>query len=165
MRLFWALAILYAGLVAWAAGVLPDRVPAHWGSSGPPDRWASRTEALVMLVVLGLIMVGIFGSLIVLLPRSRSLAWVNIPNKWYWERPENLPRAMRMITGDLAVLGCLSMAFICVVPVSIVQASRTADAALPSWTLPAIVAYLVLIIGYVIWMVAARWHPPDARPR
>ncbi len=165
-RGFWTLSTVYAALVVWAASVLPDRVPAHWGTSGPPDRWGNRAEAIIMLVVLGVVMVGLFGSLIVFVPRSRSLTWINVPGKWYWQRPENLPRAMQMVAVDMAVIGCLSMAFCCVVPVMIVQASQTPDAALPSWSTAAFIAFIALIIGYSVWMVAGRWRvPPDASPR
>lgn len=158
------LVALYAGLVVWAARVLPERVPAHWSGTGAPDRWGSRTEAIVMLVVLGVVMVGIFGVAIVAIPRARSLTWVNLPNKWYWTRPEHASRTARMLAVDLGVLGCLALVFCCGVPVAIVGATHSPAAALPSWALPGFIAWLVLILGYALWMVVVRWRvPPEAR--
>lgn len=159
-RLFWTLAACYAALVVWAARVLPERVPAHWGGTGPPDRWGSRTEAVVMLAVLGVIMVAIFGGLLVLVPRSLSLAWVNLPHKAFWQQPEHLPQAMRMMAVDMGVLGCLALAVSCAVPLAIVAATHSPTAALPGWAMPVFVGYLVLTLGYAAWMVTVRWRPP-----
>jgi hypothetical protein len=164
-RLFWTLAAVYLGLVIWAAGVLPERVPAHWSGTDSPDRWGSRAETVVMLVVLGVIMVGMFGLMLVFLPRSRSLTWVNLPNKWYWEQPERLPETRHRIKVDLGVLGCLAVAFSCAVPLTIVDAALSADAALPAWSVWWFVAWLGLFLGYTVWMVAVRYRvPSEARP-
>jgi hypothetical protein len=164
-RLFWTLAAVYAGLVVWAAGVLPERVPAHWSGTGPPDRWGRRAETVVMLVVLGVIMVGVFALILVLIPRSRSLAWVNLPSKWYWEQPERLPETLHRIKVDLGVLGCLAVAFSCAVPITIVDATLSPDAALPAWSVWWFAVWLALFLGYTVWMVVVRYRvPPDGRP-
>ncbi|EWT06104.1 hypothetical protein N864_24165 [Intrasporangium chromatireducens Q5-1] len=161
-RLFWGLGVLYAALVVWAALVLPDRVPAHWGSAAPPDRWAGRTETIVMFALLGIVMVGIFAVLLALVSRNSSLTWVNLPNKQFWQRPENLPSARRRLAVDVTVLGCLAVAFSCAVPVSVVLASHTPGGALPSWTAPVLVAWVCLTLGYSIWMSTVRWRVPPA---
>ena len=158
--LFWMLAAVYVALVAWSALVLPDRVPLHWSGTAGPDQWGSRTETVVVLAGLGLVMVAIFGTLLVAIPRSRSLTWVNIPNQAYWQRAENLPRAVAMVTADLAVIGVLTMVMICAVPVSIVAATGRPDESLPPWTLPVIIGWAVLLTGYLVWMVAVRWRVP-----
>lgn len=99
-KLLWVLVPAYFALVAWAAFTLPERVPMHWTGTAGPDQWGSRTSAVIMLTGLGLIIVAIFGTLLVTLPRSRSLTWVNLPNQAYWQRPENLPRAVDMVAAD-----------------------------------------------------------------
>lgn len=159
-RLFWLLVAAYFALVAWSALTLPERVPMHWSGTAGPDEWGSRTAAVIMLTVLGLVIVAIFGTMLVALPRTRSLTWVNVPNKVYWQRPENLPRAMHRVGADLAVIGVLTMAMICAVPVAIVGATRRSDASLPGWAVPVIVAWLALLTGYLVWMVAVRWRVP-----
>ncbi len=159
-KLFWVLAAAYFALVAWSAFALPERVPMHWSGTAGPDQWGSRTAAVIMLTALGLIMVAIFGTVLVAIPRSRSLTWVNLPNKAYWQRPENLPRAVDMVAADLAFIGTLTMAMICAVPVATVAATRRPDESLPGWALAVIVGWLVLLTGYLVWMVAVRWRVP-----
>ncbi len=159
-KLFWALVAAYFALVAWAAFALPERVPMHRSGTAGPDQWGSRTAAVIMLAGLGVIMVAIFGTLLVAIPRGRSLTRVNLPNKAYWQRPENLPRAVDMVVADLGVIGVLTMAMICAVPVTIVAATRRPDASLPGWTLPVIIGWLVVLTGYLVWMVAVRWRVP-----
>ncbi|OFE16645.1 hypothetical protein BA895_03400 [Humibacillus sp. DSM 29435] len=159
-KLFWVLVAVYFALVVWSAFALPDRVPMHWSGAAGPDEWGSRTAAVIMLTGLGLIMVAIFGTLLVAIPRSRSLTWVNLPHKAYWQRPENLPRAVDRVATDLAVIGALTMAMICAVPVAIVAATSRPDASLPGWALAVIIGWLVLLTGYLVWMVAVRWRVP-----
>ena len=159
-KLFWVLVAAYFALVAWSAFALPERVPMHWGGTGGPDQWGSRTAAVIMLTGLGLVMVAIFGTMLVAIPRTRSLTWVNLPNKAYWQRPENLPRALDMVAADLAVIGAVTMALICTVPVATVAATRRPDASLPGWALAVIVGWLVALTGYLVWMVAVRWRVP-----
>ena len=161
-RLFWALTAAYFALVAWSALTLPERVPMHWSGAAGPDQWGSRAETVVLLAGLGLVMVAIFGTLLVAISRSQSLTWVNIPHKAYWQRPENLPRAVHMVAADLAVIGALTMGMICAVPVSIVAATRRPDESLPGWALAVIIGGLVLLTGYLVWMVAVRWRVPRA---
>lgn len=162
-RLFWLLVAGYLALVAWAATVLPERVPMHWSGSGGPDRWGGRTEAVVMLLLVGILLGGVFGALLHVIPRSRSLTWVNVPNKAYWSQPEHVPRALEMTVVDLGVIGSLTMAFLWAIPVSIVQATERADAALPAWLTPVLVGWLVLVGAYLVWLMTVRWRiPPHA---
>lgn len=161
-KLFFTLGLAYASVLIWAGFALPERVPMHWGGSGGPDRWGTRTEAILTLVIVGVVVIGIFGALIVYVPRSGSLDWINIPGKSYWKRPENLALAMPKIAVDLGVLGCLVMGYICSVPLAIVAAANTPDAALPSWSLVTFIAWLALFAAYGVWMVAFRWRPPRA---
>ena len=65
------------------------------------------------------------------------------------------------MAADLALIGVLTMAMICTVPVAILAATRRPDASLPGWTLPVIVGWLLLVTGYLVWMVAVRWRVPE----
>ncbi len=103
-KLFWVLVVASFALEAWSAFALPERVPMHWSGTAGPDQWGSHTAVAIMLTGLGLIMVAVFGTLLVAIPRSRSLARVNLPNKASWQRPENLTREVHMVAADLAVI-------------------------------------------------------------
>lgn len=163
MRVFWALAVVYAATCVWAVSVLPSRVPTHWSGTGGPDSWSSRTTTAVMFAVLGVVMVGIFGGLLGYLPRSRTLAGINLPHKDFWARPENLERARTMLVQDVGLVSSAVMAVLCVMPVSIVQASRTAGHQLPTWSQVVIVLLLVGVVGHVTWLTLMRWKPRPPR--
>ena len=84
-----AVGAAYVVALAWAALVLPERVPSHFDGSGRVDDWSSRTGMLVFWGVTGVIV-------LVLLPLlTRAVAagdgtWVNMPqrSKDYWYAPE-----------------------------------------------------------------------------
>ena len=68
-----------------------------------------------------------------------------------------------MVRIDLAIIGALTMAMICAVPVATVAATRRPDGSLPGWTLPVLFGWLALLAGYLVWMVAVRWRVPRER--
>lgn len=82
-KLFWTLGLAYGAVLTWAGFALPEWVPMHWSGSGGPDRWGTRTEAILTLVIVGLIVGGVFAALIVYVPRSGSMGRINIPGKSY----------------------------------------------------------------------------------
>ena len=45
----------YVVALAWAALVLPERVPSHFDAAGRVDDWSSRTGTLVFWVAIGLV--------------------------------------------------------------------------------------------------------------
>jgi len=88
------LANVVLGLVALF--LLPDRVAIHFGANGVPDSWASNmTNAVMMLGVNTVLFITMYlaGKITVAVPAK----WVSLPNKDYWLRPENKPRAERMV--------------------------------------------------------------------
>jgi uncharacterized membrane protein len=69
----------YAVLSRYPA--LPGRIPVHFGLSGAPDRWGSKSELFVFIGVMwGMTL--LFYALTLSLPRlARSPRYLNIPNK------------------------------------------------------------------------------------
>lgn len=47
-----ALVLAMVGASWWMAGVLPDRVPVHWGLNGQPDGWGSKWVLLLLMPVM-----------------------------------------------------------------------------------------------------------------
>ncbi|WP_181642232.1 DUF1648 domain-containing protein, partial [Nocardioides massiliensis] len=80
---FWGTVAAYFVVWAYAAAVLPQRVPVHFGPLGEADRFASRTEALVTLGLVGLGTALIF-VLTDLLLRRGDMSMLNIPHKPWW---------------------------------------------------------------------------------
>jgi len=157
-RVFWAFVVVYAVLVVGTFLAMPTRVPQHWSGSGVADRWGSRWESLAMLVLLGVLMVAIFGFLAGRLPLTSP--WVNLPHKDYWTTPERLPQARAMLRRDLHVLGAIVFVLLCSIPPTMLVASRAADSRLPAWSVVVMLASLVAVVGYAAWMVLGRWRPP-----
>jgi len=63
--------------------LLPDHVASHFGPSGKPDSWSTKTSFLYfyLFVIIGL---AIFLSLIGLLMAKIPVQLINLPNKDYW---------------------------------------------------------------------------------
>jgi uncharacterized membrane protein len=69
----------YTVLSAYPA--LPDRIPVHFGMSGTPDRWGSKSE-LFIIVAISWGLTVIFYALALSMPRlARNPQYLNIPHK------------------------------------------------------------------------------------
>ncbi len=84
MRKLWPGLLVLAAAVAfsiWAAPQLPERVATHWGVSGEPDGWSSKTT---MLVMMPLVAVGM-ALLMLVLPKidPRRASWAQ-HGSTYW---------------------------------------------------------------------------------
>ena len=79
----------YVVALAWAALVLPERVPSHFDAAGRVDDWSSRTGTLVFWVAVGLVVLaGI--PLLARLVSAGDGTWINMPqrSKDHWFAPE-----------------------------------------------------------------------------
>ncbi len=162
---FWATAAAYTVLLIWQAFALPDAVPGHIGFSGEVTRWGTRTEHLVLGVLVGVLIVAIFA----LVPRItvKNTALLNLPHKAYWTRPEHWPTAQRMLREDMSRMGALTLAFVGYA-LWTVGAVSVGDPPAPVLFILVTVLFLAAIIGYSIWMsLGSRWRPPrtERRPR
>ena len=166
-RAVWLLVIpgvLYAASVIWVSPQLPDVVPTHWSGS-TPDGWSTRTGFLVMCVALGVGLLLMFGLILRAFARSKTMWGLNVPNREFWAQPEHIEQARVMARTDVAAIGGLTILLLSLVPLSILQASRSADQDLPTWMLATFFGYLGCILIYLICMVLYRWSvPKDAHP-
>ena len=83
---------------------LPDKVASHFGLSGQPDAWSSKTSFVTFYMVtagvLAILFLGIcFGILKI------PLSLVNLPNKDYWLSPERKQETFDFIFHYLLWLG------------------------------------------------------------
>ena len=100
MRIFFLVtfvANIVLTLVSWV--ILPDTVAIHFRHDGMPDGWSPVWfHVLIFLGMQLVLFVTIyFGSRLSLGLHSR---WANLPNKNYWLREENLPKAQEMVQID-----------------------------------------------------------------
>lgn len=107
-------------LVSWV--ILPDNVAIHFGSHGEPDGWAPVWfHVLIFLAIQVVLFVTIyFGSRMSLGLHGR---WVNLPNKSYWLREENLPRAQERVASTMMEFGAALMLLLFVVGLLTIKAN------------------------------------------
>lgn len=162
-RAFLLTTVVYAASVAVASAVLPARVPLHFAGSGEPDRWGSRTEAVLTFGLIGAGLVLVLGGSAVLadrLPLRSGL--VNLPHKeWWLATPAREAEARRRLRADLYGLAAAVMAFLVGVLWVTVAAARSDDPRL-GW--PFMVAVGVLVVGVVLWTIwvsVVRYRPVE----
>ena len=149
----------YLGSFVWALTVLPERVVAHVGPEGV-DRWGSRTEHVVMSVILGLVILPM--PWLFRLAAKPPGTWLNMPHKDYWfATPERAATLRRRVFEDGLTFSGLTAALLAVVvQVGIVLETRDPGSA-ASWIFPvALVAYLAVTAVWIV--VFLRRHRPPA---
>ncbi|MDO5534137.1 MAG: hypothetical protein Q4F65_05750 [Propionibacteriaceae bacterium] len=155
----WAATAGYAALLVWQGFVLPEAVPGHIGPDGGVTRWGSRTEHLIVGTVLGAVMVAAFALPAVFIHRIDA-AFLNVPHKEYWLRPEHRPAAQRMLADDMGWMGAATLVFIGFMMWQLGEVARGRP--FPSWVLWAATGVFVAgVVAYSAWMSkGSRWRPP-----
>lgn len=154
----------YAVLVAYQAFTLPDKVPGHVGPGGDVTWWGDRAGHVAIASALGLSLFLLMWFLPRLIGRMPQYL-VNMPHKEYWLRPENLPRAQRMLADDLSWIGAATLAF---VGYAMYEVGKIAGGVEPFlgafWVVFAL--YMVGVIGWSLRMqFGSRWRPPRSHPQ
>jgi hypothetical protein len=137
--------VLFAGS-AWAYPHLPERIPVHFGFSGQPDRWESRSITSWFLLpaitaVLALLMHGI-----TLFSVSNPELW-NLPDKRRFlalPRAEQAPIIARM-QRFIALVAVVATLLLGAIQAGIYRAATGDSQGLPAWVLGWIVASLLVI--------------------
>ena len=151
MRIFFLVtfaANIVLSLVSWV--ILPDTVAIHFGSNGMPDSWSPVWfHVLIFLGMQLVLFVAVyFGAKLKLGLSSR---WVNLPNKNYWLRDENLPTAEKKLTAMMMEFGAAMMLFLFVVGSLTLKANLSDPVRLSNeffWP-----SYLVFMAFVVYWCV------------
>lgn len=153
-------AALYAAALLWAAAELPpDGVPLHFDASGTPTRFGARAEFLGLGALFGAIMF-LVGAGVYLLVTRGPLTVVNVPHKDYWMHPDRVPRLRRMLAHDMGWTFGAMLAFLAVVPLSTVYATREQPPQLPVGPVWSVVGVLVVgIVGWCVWLTRYRYRP------
>lgn len=162
MRIFFLVmfaANIVLTLVSWV--ILPDNVAIHFGSNGVPDGWAPVWfHALLFLgFELALFVTIVFGSRLSLGLHSR---WVNLPNKDYWTREENLPKAQERLASTMTEFGTVLMVFLFVVGILTVKANLSNPVRLDNelfW--PCFLAFMAYVAYWCLKVLFLFRVPPD----
>ncbi|WP_432547719.1 DUF1648 domain-containing protein [Kineococcus sp. SYSU DK004] len=160
-RLFWVSVVLFAGVLALSAVLLPERVPLHFGAGGDVDRWGTRAQALTLDVLVGGGTVALL-AVLVLTAHRLPLEWVNVPHKDVWSAPEHEPELRRRLREDLAEFGAATVLLLAVVVVlAPLHAARTGTGQLPWWAVAAFALYLAYAVLFGVRNVRTRYRPPS----
>jgi uncharacterized membrane protein len=107
------LTILILGFLvylAYSAKLLPEKVATHFGASGQPNGWMSRSGYLLFLGAIG-VGLPLINAIVILLIRRIPNHLINLPNKEYWLSEENREQTCSYISGQMLWLACLEVAF------------------------------------------------------
>jgi hypothetical protein len=128
-------------LVSFA--ILPDRVAIHFGPGGLPNGWASNlSSTLLMLGTHLLVFLSLFLSPRLLTTSAKK--WVSLPNREYWLRPENRPRAVTMFSQRLWQFGTALFLFMLLAGLLTLQANLSD---------PVVLDERLFLTGLVIFLV------------
>lgn len=153
--------VLYAAAVVWAATRMPpDGIPLHFGATGTADRLGSRSAALTMMILLGVLVLGL-GIGLVLLARRGPLTVVNIPHRSYWSAEHRQPELRRKLADDAAFVMSLTTVLLSLIPIATVLALTAQPVAAPPvllWVSTA--AYIAALLAWCVWLARHRYRPP-----
>ncbi len=96
------LLLILFNLFSWF--ILPDNVAIHFGRGGAPDNWMSKGAHILIFTVLTGVIYGSFA----LAPRLLDgvpKKYISLPNRDYWLLDENLPEAVRRMSGLMYSFG------------------------------------------------------------
>ncbi len=156
---------VYAVLLAVAARLLPERVPLHFGLSGEPDRWGSRTEALLVLGGSGLVLAICCGLGARLVSRADlTWRWWNLPHRdWWTATAQRQAVARARLRTDLLGTGTALLVLLSVLLLGVVRAARSGDGSLGPVT-GVVVGLLVLgVLARALWATLIRYRPEEGR--
>lgn len=125
-------------------GLIPDRVPRHFGLSGPPDAWGGKGNLLIFPVMNLIFFIG-FAVL------CRFPHLFNYP----WEiTEENAPRQYRLARTLIRWLRLVVMAFFTYLEWLMIRITQGNSVGLGKWLAPMMAGVIIVSLG--IYIVKSR---------
>lgn len=141
----------YLALVFSSGRLLPDRVATHFGASGQPDDWMSRSGYLNFTAWFG-IGLPLFILAIILLSRFLPVSLVNVPHKQFWFAPERRELAQSILFDHSLYLASWMVLFFGAMHYLVIVANRSDPVRLPSHLFFPVL--LVFVAGIIAWIIA-----------
>ncbi len=149
------LAVFVANLLLNAVmlAVLPDQVAIHFGAGGTPDSWASKEFNAAIFLVLEVPFFLLFYFAPVLTTGvSRSL--LNLPNKDYWLKEENLAAFHRKFGSYMAEFGVAIFTFFFCISLLTLQANLSHPVLLNTeWFMVVFVLFMLYTLWWLVKLV------------
>jgi uncharacterized membrane protein len=153
--LFFAIVLAAIAQCVHDFPLLPDRLASHFGASGIPNGWMTKSQFFITFAI-------------VLLPALAVEFWVShriaknpdarlkLPNKEYWLAPERRVATSNFLAYHSLWLACLAVCFVSGLELSILQANRQLPPHLPMAALLAAVG--PFLAGTVFWVLVVMRH-------
>ena len=149
-------------LTAIALAVSPDQVAIHFGAGGRPDSWASKEFNAAIFLVLEVPFFLLFYYAAVL-PLGVSRKFLNLPNKDYWLREENLALLQRKFGHYMAEFGVAIFVFFLAVNLLSLQANLNHPVVLNSiWFMVVFIAFMVYTLWWLVRLIQGFQVPKTA---
>lgn len=163
-RLFFGTSTLLALiLTAWSYPSLPQRVPLHFGTSGMPDAWGSKTTWMLICIALILGTWFLFWGIGRWIQRVPS-DLINVPRKDYWLQPENIAEFHRRFRNYLDFFGGACQVFYIIIGLLTFNAQQHNTGINTLWFLVAVTGFLVLT-GIWIWIMVSEFNNIPAKTK
>lgn len=146
-------------LVSWV--ILPDNVAIHFGHGGVPDGWAPVWFHVLVFLGIDLILFAalFFGSRLSL---GLSLRWVNLPNRDYWLRQENLPKTREIVASMMWEFGSAMFLFLFFVGILTVKANLSTPVRLrEDFFWPTFIIFMLFMLYWCTKFLLAFRLPRD----
>ncbi|HYL64553.1 MAG TPA: DUF1648 domain-containing protein [Candidatus Methylomirabilis sp.] len=146
--LFFAIALAAIAQCLRDFPLLPERMASHFGASGMPNGWMTKTQFFMTFAVT------LLPALLVEFWVSRSIATkpdtkFNLPNKEYWLSPERRAETFRYFESFFAWYGCVFL-FVVVFAMGLaMRANLDTPPQLPTGPIVSV------IVGFVLYNVVA----------
>lgn len=141
------------GLQAVYWPYMPERMATHFGPSGQPDGWMSRTSAVVFQAALQIGLPALFVAIAWTLPRFPN-SMINLPHREYWLAPERRAATLQHMSRMLLQIALAVAIFIPIIGHLVFDANRREG---PLSIIPFMVALVAFlgtvfgIAGYSMW--------------
>lgn len=152
--LFFAIAVVAVAQCVHDFPLLPERVASHFGPSGMPNGWMTKSQFLTIYAVM------ILPALAVEFWVARRIAKtpgarINLPNKEYWMAPERRASTVAYFESFFAWYGCAFLLLLVFVMGLALRANLAPSPQLP--TGPTVVALGAFVL-FNIAAIVAMYH-------
>lgn len=156
-------ATAYVLALAWAAAVLPDRVPSHFDAGGRVDGWSSRTPMLATWSVIGLVVLAGIPTLTRILTSGDGTR-VNLPqeSKDHWFAPERRAEFRVRFQDDIEGFTALTALLLVAMLALTTWVGTTGRDRVPWWVLVGLVGGYLVLTGIWVVRLLGRYRPPPA---
>lgn len=146
--LFFLIILVTLGQCIHDFPLLPDRMASHFGASGLPNGWMTKTQFFIIYAVV------LLPALLIEFWLHRKVsktpeARLNLPNKDYWLAPERRAETFAYFEGFFAWYGCAFLFVIATVMGLAMRANFDTPPQLP--TAPTV----SILVGFVLFNIVA----------